>query len=93
MAEAALPAVTATGAPLAEEAYSPGSFFRKLARGAYWLEAAVRGEGLNLVDFAADAYGPAFTIETGMRLPFEQRVRASMAAAQAAIRVFEGRYA
>jgi hypothetical protein len=93
MAGAAVRAVVDAGAALAEETYSPGSFFRALERGAYWLEAAVRGEGLNLVDYAAHVYGPAFTIETGMRQPFERRVRASMAAAQAAIRVFEGRHA
>lgn len=93
MAAAAVQAVPTSGASLAEESYSPGSFFRSLERGAYWLEAGVRGEGLNLVDYAAHAYGTAFTIETGMRQPFEQRVRASVAAAQAAIRVFEERYA
>jgi hypothetical protein len=93
MAQGAVRAVAESGARLAEESYSPGSFFRSLERGAYWLEAAVRGEGLNLVDYAAHVYGPAFTIETGMRQPFEQRVRASMAAAQAAIRVFEERHA
>jgi hypothetical protein len=93
MGREAVRAVAESGAGLAEEAYSPGTFFRKLERGIFWLEAAVRGEGLNLVDYAAHAYGPAFTIETGMRQPFEQRARAAMRAAQAAIAVFERRHA
>ena len=43
-------------------------------------------------DYAADAYGPALTIETGMRQPFEQRVQTAMRVAQAAVAVFEQRH-
>jgi hypothetical protein len=92
MAREAIQAVAASGARLVEAEYSPGSFFRKLERGVFWLEAAVRGEGLNLVDYAAHAYGPAFTIESGMRQPFAQRVRAEVQAATKAVEVFERRY-
>ena len=45
-----------------------------------------------LVDDAAHAYGPALTIETGMRQPFEQRVHTAMRVARAAVAVFEQRY-
>ena len=86
-------AVTASGARLVDETYSPGSFFRKLQPGVFWLEAAVRGEGLNLVDYAAHVYGPSFTVETGMRLPFEERVRTAVTVARTAIGVFEKRHA
>ena len=93
MASEAIRAVRDSGARLVDETYSPGSFFRKLERGVFYLEAAVRGEGLNLVDYAAHEYGPAFTIETGMRLPFQERVHAATTVAQAAVRAFEGRHA
>ncbi len=93
MAGEAVRAVTDSGSRIVDESYSPGSFFRKLQPGVFWLEAAVRGEGLNLVDYAAHTYGPAFTVETGMRLPFEERAQTSMRVAQAAIRVFGQRYA
>lgn len=93
MAGEAIRAVTDSGARLVDESYSPGSFFRKLQPGVFWLEAAVRGEGLNLVDYAAHEYGPAFTVETGMRLPFEQRVHTAIGVAQAAVRAFEQRHA
>jgi hypothetical protein len=93
MAAEAIRAVRDSGARIVDETYSPGSFFRKLERGVFFLEAAVRGEGLNLVDYAAHEHGPAFTIETGMRLPFQERVRAAATVAQAAIRAFEQRHA
>jgi hypothetical protein len=93
MAEAAAGAAVGSGARIAPEGYSPGSFFRKIRRGAYWLEPQERGEGLNLADFAAARFGPGFTIETGMKQPFEHRVRLHMLVVQAAVRTFEQRYA
>lgn len=93
MAAEAARAVVATGARIAPEDYSPGSFFSKLERGVFWLDPSQRGEGLNLADFAASKYGAAFTIETGMRQPFEHRVAMSMLTVQTAVRVFEERYA
>jgi hypothetical protein len=93
MAREAAQAVTDSGSKLVEESYSPGSFFRKLQPGVFWLEAAVRGEGLNLVDYGAHVYGNAFTVETGMRLSFQERVQTSMRVAQAAIRVLGQRHA
>lgn len=92
MAEAAAGAAVGSGARVAPDDYSPGSFFRKIRRGAYWLEPQERGEGLNLADYAADRFGPGFTIETGMKQAFEQRVRLQMLVVQAAVRTFEQRY-
>jgi hypothetical protein len=93
MATAAVHAVAASGAELAADDYSPGSFFERLERGVYWLDAGKRGEGLNLVDFAAHKYGPGFTVETGMQCPFEERVRQHLQVVQTAVSLFEQRYA
>jgi hypothetical protein len=93
MAREAIQAVARSGARLAAESYSPGASFTRLERGVYWLDPTRRGEGLNLVDFAASKYGPGFTVETGMRQPFEQRVRMSLLTVQTAVKVFEERYA
>lgn len=93
MADEMIHAVTESGAALMPEDYLPGSFFTKGQRSVYWLDPQERGEGLNLADFGACKYGPAFTIETGMRTGFENRVRTSMLAAQTAIKVFEERHA
>ncbi|MFN4260925.1 MAG: hypothetical protein ACK4RK_16655 [Gemmataceae bacterium] len=93
MAREAIRAVAATGTKLADDTYSPGSFFSKLERGVYWLDPSQRGEGLNLADYAAARHGPAFTVETGMRQPFPHRVRLSMLTVQTAVKVFEERYA
>ena len=50
-------------------------FFFDLRPGVFWLDSGERGEGLNLADFGADQYGNAFSVETGMVLPFKARVR------------------
>ncbi len=92
MAAEAARAVAASGAKMAPDDYSPGSFFSKLQPGVFWLDPSQRGEGLNLADFGANKYGAAFTVETGMRQPFEHRVRTSMLTVQTAVRVFEERY-
>eukprot|EP01052_Picozoa_sp_SAG31_P011374 SAG31_NODE_642_length_13301_cov_14.143084_5_plen_77_part_00 len=56
------------------------------------LDAGKRGEGLNLADFGADQYGPAFTVETGLFLPFQSRVRTAKLVAQTLVDVFARRY-
>lgn len=93
MAHEGAAAVAASGAELAPEEYSPGSFFERLERGVYWLDPSQRGEGLNLADYAAAKYGPSFTIETGMRGPFDARVRQHMRIVQTAVKLFEQRHA
>lgn len=93
MAAEGVRAVAAIGSTLAPDSYSPGSFFERLEPGVFWLDAGKRGEGLNLVDFAARQYGPGFTIETGMQGPFEERVRQHLLVVQTAVKVFEERYA
>lgn len=55
----------------------------------YWLDANVRGEGLNLADYAARHYGLAFGTEMGMYGTFKQRFSLAMLTVQAAVRVFE----
>jgi hypothetical protein len=93
MAGEAIRAVAATGARLAAEDYSPGGFFEKRERGVYWLDPGTRGEGLNLIDFAARHHGPGFTIETGMKGDFAQRVRQHLVVVQKAVAVFQERHA
>lgn len=89
----AVQAAAASGAVLAADDYSPGSFFEKLERGLYWLDPGQRGEGLNLVDFAARHYGLGFTIETGMRGKFVDRVNTHVLMVQTAVKLFEERHA
>lgn len=93
MARQAADAVAATGAKIAPPSYLPGSFFERIHAGVYWLHPGQRGEGLNLVDFASSRYGQSFTVETGMRGPFAQRVSQQMLVVQTAVRLFESRYA
>jgi hypothetical protein len=88
----AIRAAAATGVQLAAETYSPGSFFEKLERGLYWLDPGQRGEGLNLVDFAARRHGLGFTIETGMRGDFSARVSTHLLLVQTAVKLFEERH-
>ena len=93
MADAMIAAVAESGAALPPADYLPRSFFTRGPHGVFWLNAAQRGEGLNLADFAAHTYGPAFTIETGMALSFADRVHASKLAAKKAVEVFAERHA
>ena len=93
MAMEAIRTVSPSGGKLALDNYSPGAVFSKLERGVYELDATKRGEGFNFVDFAASKYGPGFTIETGMRQLFEQRVRISQRIVKTAVKVFDERYA
>ncbi len=58
MAAEAARTVAASGAKMASENYSPGSFFTRLQEGVYWLDPSQRGEGLNLIDFAAPNTAP-----------------------------------
>lgn len=93
MAVAMLDVVADSGVPMVAADYLHQEFFEKDADGVQWLIAKDRGEGLNLADFAAAQYGPAFTIETGMQLGFKNRVDAAVLAAQTAVNIFASRYA
>jgi hypothetical protein len=57
----------------------------------FWLDSGERGEGLNLADFGADQLG-AFSIETGMFLPFAARVKTAKLTVQTLLNVFGERY-
>ncbi|MBI1314813.1 twin-arginine translocation signal domain-containing protein [bacterium] len=92
MAREAVEAVKGIGATFPDAGYSPGSFFKELEPGAYWLDPSQRGEGLNLVDFAARHYGPGFTIETGMRQDFAKRLTMHRTVVQTAVQLFEERF-
>ena len=93
MAAVGAKAVKKAGATFPQADYLPGSFFKKLEPGVFWLNAQERGEGLNLVDFAAHKYGPGFTIETGMRQKLARRVMLQKTVVQAVVSEFEKRYA
>ena len=55
----------------------------------YWLDAKVRGEGLNLADYAAHFFGLSFGTEMGMYGTFEKRCFLAMLTVQTAVKVFE----
>ena len=92
IADGILTAVEKSGAPMVAKEYMHKAFFEKDAEGVLWLIAQDRGEGLNLADFSAAHYGPAFTIETGMQNSFAHRVSTAVLAAQTAVEVFARRY-
>ena len=96
-ARATIQAIADSGANLAEDLDVQGvpleeTWFTKSERGVYWLDASVRGEGLNLMDYASRLYGMAFGTEMGMYGRFENRVKLGMLTVQSAVRVFEERY-
>lgn len=93
MAREAADAIASTGAEIAPESYLPGAFFERIHPGVFWLHPGQRGEGLNLADFASTEYGQSFTIETGMKGPFQKRVGQHLLVVETAVRIFEERYA
>ena len=68
------------------------TWFRRSEQGVFWLDARVRGEGLNLMDYASRFYGLAFGTEMGMYGRFVHRVSLGMLTVQTAVAVFEERY-
>lgn len=81
---------TSTVAHAADDERPTDGFYRKSSRGAYWVDPHATdpprlGEGLNAVDFAADRYGLAVTLETGMGGSCGQRTDDAVAAVRAAI--------
>jgi hypothetical protein len=97
-ARATIQAIADSGATLAEDQDVLGgvpieqTWFRKSEKEVYWLDANLRGEGLNLMDFASRVYGLAFGTEMGMYGSFAQRVRLGMLTVQSAVQVFEERH-
>ncbi len=92
IARETIQAIADSGTTLVKDEYSPGSFFTSSERGVYWLDASKRGEGLNLMDYAASFYGLAFGTEMGMFSSFEKRVSLGILTVQSAVKVFEERY-
>lgn len=98
-ATATIAAVAASGTALAKDEDVLGgvpieqTWFTRSEPGVYWLDANVRGEGLNLMDYASRRYGMAFGTEMGMYGSFADRVRLGMLTVQTAVSVFEERYA
>lgn len=78
--------------PLAEllgEEPDDDHFFSELETGLYDLDYVTRGEGFNATDYAAEFHGLAYTNETGMQLPFEDRVETAVASVERAVREYE----
>lgn len=98
IAAAVIAAQLADGTELAEDEDVLGgvpleqTWFSRTQKGVYWLDATVRGEGLNLMDYVSREYGLAFGTEMGMYGSFEQRVRQALTTVRAAVSVFEERY-
>lgn len=98
IARETIKAVANSGAALASDEDVLGgvpleqTWFRRFEKGVYVLDASVRGEGLNLADYAARRYGLAFGTEMGMYGSFEKRVSLGMLTVQTAVKVFEERY-
>lgn len=64
-------------------------FFTELETGLWDLDYRERGEGFNATDYVAERHGLAFTNETGMYLPFEERVETAVRSVERAVREFE----
>jgi hypothetical protein len=98
IATATINAIIDSGATLASDSDILGNvpleqtWFTRSEKGVYWLDANVRGEGLNLADYASRHYGLAFGTEMGMYGSFEKRVRLGILTVQTAVQVFEERY-
>ena len=81
--------IAEAGTQFMPDDYLPGRFFTASEPGVYWLDATVRGEGLNLMDYAAREYGIAFGTEMGMFGTFDNRVAQGMLTVQAAVAAWE----
>jgi len=97
IAHAVIQTIAESGATLADDIDVLGvpieeTWFTRTEKGVYWLDAGVRGEGLNFADFVACNYGLSFGTEMGMYGTFEGRVSLGMLTVQSAVSVFEERY-
>ncbi len=90
-ASAVVAAIAASGALIAEEDIDvqgiplEQTWFRKSERGVYWLDATIRGEGFNLMDFVSRQYGLAFGTEMGMYGSFAERVNLALTTVRTAV--------
>lgn len=64
-------------------------FFTELTTGLWDLDYRSRGEGFNATDYVAEHYGLAFTNETGMYRPFDERVEMAVQSVTRAVAEFE----
>ncbi len=94
-ASAIIKGIKDSGATLArdEDVSILGNWFDTSEPGVCWLDAARRGEGYNLMDFASQTYGLAFGTEMGMYGTFDGRVELAMITVRASVEVFGQRYA
>lgn len=72
-------------------------FYSRAGDGIYWVDPNLTspprlGEGLNATDYAAEHYGLAYTMETGMYGSLEHRTRATVDAVRTGIAAFERRH-
>ena len=89
IARATIQAIADSGTTLSSDDYSTSPWFTSSEKGVYWLDAKIRGEGLNLADYAAHFFGLAFGTEMGMYGTFEKRFSLAMLTVQTAVKVFE----
>lgn len=75
--------------PLAEFMDDQPDHFSEVAQGLWDLDYRVRGEGFNATDYVAEHYGLAFTNETGMYRPFEERVEMAVRSVRRAVEAFD----
>lgn len=79
------------------EEHRDESFYSRAGDGAYWVDPNLTspprlGEGFNATDYAAEQYGLAYTLETGMYGSLEQRVDTAVTSIQTGVRAFERRH-
>lgn len=98
IARTTIQAIADSGATLASDEDLLGgvpieeTWFRRSETGVYWMDTSIRGEGLNLADYAARLYGLSFGTEMGMYGSFEHRVSLGKLTVRSAVKVFEERY-
>lgn len=75
--------------PLAEFMADKPDHFSEVVQGLWDLDYQVRGEGFNATDYVAEHHGLAFTNETGMYRPFEERVEMAVRSVREAVDTFD----
>ncbi len=88
---------TSTVAEADDDERPEDGFYSRAGPGAYWVDPNLTdpprlGEGLNATDYAAEQYGLAFTLETGMYGSLARRVNDAITSVQAGVAEFETLY-